>query len=136
MYSNGKRQFWTDKSINMIMSNLTQIMIDISEEAKALSIDQRLVFLPEIRASLITYNRIVHPSDWMEKCQADLDHALHNLHESIRLINLGLGSRPNWFIDSVYKRTKKGKFYARYHLLEDGLHPSWLTAEKMIISIR
>lgn len=111
-------------------------MIDITEEATALHLDQRFAFLPKIGASLITYNRIEYPSAWMEKCQADLDRALHELHATTERINLRLGSKPNWFLDAVYKRTKKGILYARYYLLEDGLHPSRQTAERMIISIR
>lgn len=136
IYLGGHRCFWPDKSIYTIMNNLIQSMIDISEEVKALGLIGKVAFLPEVGAALSIYNRVAQPTEWMVKYQDDLDRALPDLHNSTRHINSNIGSAPNWFLDTVYKRTKKGMWYARYNLLEDGLHPSRRTAERMIIAIR
>lgn len=125
-------QYWPYDTIPIVMNNLTQALINISDEIRDLNLRGKLAFLPEIGASLLTYNRVLEPKLWMENVQQELDIHLPTLHRSYKVINKNIGTRTNWFLDSIYKRTRSGMMYPRYHLLADGLHPDASISERMV----
>lgn len=46
-----------------------------------------------------------------------------------------MGTRSNWWLDVIYKRTKQGQLYPRYQLLSDGLHPSYELSGKLAMKL-
>lgn len=84
----------------------------------------KLTFLQELGCDLIRYNHIRQPSHWMVQQQMELDLWLPALHRATKDINYTMGVRTLWTLDSIYKHDQQGRFYPRYYLLADGLHPT------------
>lgn len=134
-FQGGRRYFWPGKNLNVLTNNLMQQLIDISVKVRELKLDGMVTILPEIGADLLVYNRTEIVLPWMNDCQQQLDHLLPSVHNATRRVNESMGTRSTWYLDSIYKRTKKGVLYPRYSLLEDGLHPADSTALKMVACI-
>lgn len=67
----------------------------------------------------------------MFTCQKDLDLNLPLVHSVTKDLNKALGVKTPWTLDVIYKTARSGGRYPKYSLLEDGLHPSALAAERL-----
>lgn len=67
--------------------------------------------------------------------QSDLDDWLPLLHRTTKANNYKLGVRTPWVLDSIYTHTNGRRFYPRYHMLHDGLHPTQEVASKIASQI-
>lgn len=128
---NGRREFWIKKRPKDQVAVLVQLLNQLSEEAIELNLYGKIALLQELGCDFIKYKKIMKPLPWMIQQQNDFDKSLPSLHRATKAINYKLGVRTPWTLDSIYKRTHKKKFYPRYHLLKDGLHPSFQVANRI-----
>lgn len=120
----GRREFWIRKRPRDQIYDQVLLVNNICEEAVKLCFYGKLAFFQEIGCDLLKYNRVTHPRKWMLDQQADLDEWLPLLHREVKDINYKLGVRTPWILDSIYRHTNGRRFYPRYYMMHDGLHPT------------
>lgn len=128
---NGRREYWINKRPKDQISSLVLTLNKIYKEAEEKNFHARVAFLQELGCDFIKYNKVTNPAPWMVQQQLDFDRSLPLLHKATRALNFKLGVRTPWTLDSIFKRTHKKKMYPRYHLLKDGLHPTFQVAYRM-----
>lgn len=124
VYTRGGRQFWMNTRPRESICNLILKLNEIYDEAMELNLYAKFTFLQELGCDLVRYNRIRRPALWMVQQQAELDLWLPALHRATKDINFRMGVRTPWTLDSIYKHDHRRRFYPRYYLLTDGLHPT------------
>lgn len=135
VYHGNIRYFWPSKGLNFLAADLVQIYISIYEDVRDNGWFGRAAIIPEFGADLLRYNQIREPTDWMCRFQEQLDYNLPLLHVTAKDVNKHLGVTTPWTLDVLYKSTRGGTRYPRYHLLYDGLHPTELTAKRIVVQI-
>lgn len=123
-YTREGRKFWMAKQPREMICDLILAMNEICDEAINLNLYDKLAFIQEMGCDLIRYNRVRRPAKWMIQQQNEFDQWLPALHRSTKDINYNLGVRTPWVLDSIYKHDHRRRFYPRYNLLADGLHPT------------
>lgn len=131
VFVHGVRFFWPRKRMNNLAAELVQCEIDIYEDAVLHQLKGKVVLIPEMGADLIRYNQIDVPLEWMTTYQKDLDANLPLIHATTKDLNKAMGVKTPWTLDVLYKTTKSGVRYPKYSVLQDGLHPSMNTAERI-----
>lgn len=120
----GKPEYWLRRRPKDQIYDLCLLLNNICDEIIRLQLFAKISFIKELGCDLIRYNRIAVPALWMLQQQSDLDEWLPMLHTVTKEVNYKLGARTPWALDAIYKHDGTRKFYPRYHLLIDGLHPT------------
>lgn len=131
----GQRKFWIKKRPRDQLFDLQLKFNSISEEARRLDLYGKLSFFQEMGCDLLKYNRVVRPQLWMIQQQKDMDEWLPMLQKAIKELNYKLGVQTPWVLDCIYKHTNDRRFYPRYFLLHDGLHPTQEVASKIAFQV-
>lgn len=135
IYINGRREYWVSKRPRDRIFDLQCIITNIGDEALQLDMYGKLSIIQEIGCDLIRYNRVIKPAIWMCHQQKDFDEWLPSLHRTIKANNYKLGVRTPWVLDCIYTHSSGRRFYPRYHMLHDGLHPTQEVANKIASQI-
>lgn len=118
------RKYWMIKRPRELVCDLILSMNGICDEAIGLNLSAKFAFLQEMGCDLIRYNRERRPKTWMLQQQNEFDQWLPALHRATKDMNYSLGVRTPWTLDCIYKHDHQRRFYPRYNLLFDGLHPT------------